>query len=545
MIKKIPRLAAGNRALILGVALAVPFAVNAQTFGHDEFVESKESRADARKNVATESFSSKDREVPRPMSGHPQPKSDAGSGAPWYVDPELIHVLQKEASRRVSAHVQRRGELRVVDVSVSIDMSTKIILADVKDGYRPEPDGDEMFLQELAVTLRHYAEKAGLPINDVDIQFQGHPLKYYYPEELKVPPRVSSNPENRTAMVSAGHGLVRVHPALNWDYQRPDAFGFREDMITPAYGDALQRLLEERSTMTIHRARSRSMELHPDSNRPWEQMSSRYHIKALLPERGDLWNSLPNLVSNDREVKEDIRVRPLYANHLGAGTMISLHTNGNDSSSVRGVEVYYHVDKPQDRALATSVLCGMRELIRAQPGYEDFPVREGANAGNHGENRIGTMPSVLVEIAYHSNPEDSVALQDPVFRTASMKGVEKGVRLFREEKACTPLFLSSIDNITLPPLSSGATAVHFEGNPQFPLTVTLLPAWCSEPGACTPYEYVVTEPSASPVRLKLSCEGSGTGTAKWKTVMRDADGVTTGSVEHTQTCALPSAAAKG
>ena len=285
--------------------------------------------------------------------------------------------------------------------------------------------------------------------------------------------------------------------------------------------------------------------LQPESNRPWEQMSSRYHIKALLPDRGDLWNSLPNLTSNDREVKEDIRVRPLYANHVGVGAMISLHTNGNDVSTVRGVEVYYHVDKPLDRPLAASVLCGMRELIRAQPGYENFPVRDGANAGNHGENRIGTMPSVLVEIAYHSNPEDSAALQDPVFRTASMKGVEKGVRLFREGKTCTPLVLSSIDDITLPPMSTGMTAVHFEGNPQFPLTLNVVPASCSEPGACTPYEWVVIEAVASPVRMQLGCDGSGTGSVRWKTVMRDADGVTTGPVEHTQNCRRPSAAAPG
>ncbi len=541
MIKKIPRLAAGNRALILAVTLAVPLVANAQTFGFEASDAVTGLVTNGPQQIASENASSKSSAALTPMPTHAQSKRDAGSDASWYVDPELTHVLQKEASRKVSAHVQRHGKLRVVDVSVSIDMATKRILADVKDGYRPEPDGDEMFLQELAVTLRHYAEQAGLSINDVDIQFQGHPLKYYYPEELKVPPRVSSNPENRTAMVSAGHGLVRVHPALYWDYQRPDAFGLREDMITPAYGDALQRLLEERSTLTIHRARSRSMELHPDSNRPWEQMSSRYHIKALLPERGDLWNSLPNLVSNDREVKEDIRVRPLYANHLGAGTMISLHTNGNDSSAVRGVEVYYHVDKPQDRPLATSVLCGMRELIRAQPGYEDFPVREGANAGNHGENRIGTMPSVLVEIAYHSNPEDSTALQDPVFRSASMKGVEKGVRLFREGKTCEPFVLSPLPDVSLPTGSSKEQPMEFAGNPQFPVTMEFTTANCSKPGACKPSKTTFTDPNA-PIKANMRCHGTLTGTARWSVVLRDVDGVATAPVEFQQTCHKPGAA---
>ena len=139
-------------------------------------------------------------------------------------------------------------------------------------------------------------------------------------------------------------------------------------------------------------------------------MSSRYHLKALLPEHVDIWNSLPNDTNRDREVREDIRARPLYANHLGVGGLISLHTNGNDNPAIRGLEVYYHEDKPQDRELAAQVLCSMKELIHAEPGYEDFPVRTAPSVGRHGENRIGTMPSVLVEVAYHSNGEDSAAL---------------------------------------------------------------------------------------------------------------------------------------
>jgi len=541
MVENIPRLTSGNRALILGIAMALPHAANAQTFGFEESDAVAGLETNSSPQIATERPSSIGSAAQTPVPIHPQPRSDADSDAPWYVDPELIHVLEKEASRRVSAHVQHRGELRVVDVSVSIDLSTMRILADVKDGYRPEPDGDEMFLQELAVTLRHYAEQAGLPISDVDIHFQGHPLKYYYPEELEVPPRARNNPANQTAMVSAGHGLVRVHPALSWDFQRPVAFGFREDMITPAFGDALQRLLEERSTLTVHRARSRSMELHPNSNRPWEQMSSRYHIKALLPDRRDLWNSLPNLATNDREVKEDIRVRPLYANHVDAGTMISLHTNGNDSSMVRGVEVYYHVDKPGDRPLATSVLCGMRELIRAQPGYENFPVRDGANAGNHGENRLGTMPSVLVEIAYHSNPEDSAALQDPIFRTASMKGVEKGIRLFREGKTCEPFVLAPLPDVSLPTGSSKEQPMVFAGNPQFPVTMEFTTANCSKPGACKPSKTTFDDPNA-PIKANMRCHGTLTGTARWSVVLRDVDGVATDPVEFQQTCHKPGAA---
>lgn len=176
-----------------------------------------------------------------------------------YEDNELIHLLEREASRRVSAHVQANDVLRVIGVNVTMDASRQRILADIGEGYRPEPDGDEMFLQELTVTLRHYAEQAGMAISGVDIHFQGHPLEYYYPDELRVPARALHRSVNQSALVSSGHGLVRVHPHLSWEWQRPDAFGSREDMITPPYGDELQRLLEARSGVTVHRARSRSL----------------------------------------------------------------------------------------------------------------------------------------------------------------------------------------------------------------------------------------------------------------------------------------------
>ena len=107
----------------------------------------------------------------------------------------------------------------------------------------------------------------------------------------------------------------------------------------------------------------------------------------------------------------------------------------------------------------------MRELIHAQPGYENFPVRAESAADGHGENRIGKMPSVIVETAYHSNPDDVAALQDPVFRSASMKGVEKGYRLWATGKTCEPLALHPIPDTDVPVQSARDVEVRYAGNP--------------------------------------------------------------------------------
>lgn len=455
-----------------------------------------------------------------------------------HVDEELIFVLQNEGRRLLSAHLQERGVLRSINVAVSIDTGTSTLTADFGPGFLPGPDEGyaEMFLHTLANTFRHYAEQAGVVVHDVDFLFQGKPLEYYFPEDLAVPPPARANIQNQTALVSSSHGLVRVFPSRSWEYQRPLAFGFVEDMITPAYGDALQALLETRGGLAVSRARNRSLEAHPESDRPWEQMSSRYHLKALLPDRTDIWNELANSTARDREVTEDIRSRPNFANHLGVGGMISLHTNGHPLATVRGLEVYYHGDKPTDRPLAASVLCYMRELIHAQPGYESFPIRDEPNEGRHGENRIGTMPSVLVEIAYHSNADDSAALQDPVFRSASMKGVEKGYRLFREGKDCQPLKGGPIENITMRQGETREVEVPFEGFPRYPVRIVTRNVACPPSWTCRDGEFTLEAPPQTPAKVALVCNNNGSAPLSWETQVIDDDGVQSPPVAHWQQC---------
>lgn len=455
-----------------------------------------------------------------------------------HVDEELIFVLQNEARRLLSVHLEERGVLRSVNVAVSIETGKSTLIADFGPGFLPGPDEGyaEMFLHTLANTFRHYAEQAGVVVHDVDFLFQGKPLEYYFPGDLAVPSPARANIQNQTALVSSSHGLVRVFPSRSWEYQRPLAFGFFEDMITPSYGDALQALLETRGGLAVSRARNRSLEAHPESDRPWEQMSSRYHLKALLPDRTDLWNELANSTARDREVTEDIRSRPNFANHLGVGGMISLHTNGHPLATVRGLEVYYHGDKPTDRPLAASVLCYMRELIRAQPGYESFPIRDQPNAGRHGENRIGTMPSVLVEIAYHSNADDSAALQDPVFRSASMKGVEKGHRLFTAQQPCQPLAIERVADVEVPADSRGNVEVSFKGFPQFPVRILTRNVHCPAGWTCRDGNVVVEEKMESPLVTTLGCWGGLAGILKWETQLVDDDGVKSEWSAHQQEC---------
>jgi len=451
---------------------------------------------------------------------------------------ELLALLEREIGAQLTRHLQEEGRLRHVTVSVAVDPQKRRMVVDFGPGYLPgdEQNYGELFLIPLAADLRHYSDQAGLEILDVEFLFQGKPIEAHFPEDHPMPRAAKSRSAHTQALVSSSHGYIALHPSRAWEFQRPAPLGLQEDVLSPTYGDELQDWLEQRSGLVVHRARSRSKDPHPESGHPWEQMSSRYHLKALLPERADIWNELPNSPSSDREVKEDIRARPNYANHLGVDVMLSLHTNGNAAPGVRGAEVYHHRTKPEDKALGDSILCGMREVIHAQPGYESFPVRAESVAEGHGENRIGTMPSVIVETAYHSNPEDVAALQDPVFRSAAMKGVEKGYRLWATGKACETLALDPLADVQIPVRSSRVVPVAFKGNPQYPLVLELSVASCVG-GNCTPADEEFMDPGR-PVQLELLCNGDGVGTVRWRTRLRDADGVVTEYQEFNQSCVL-------
>jgi N-acetylmuramoyl-L-alanine amidase len=253
--------------------------------------------------------------------------------------------------------------------------------------------------------------------------------------------------------------------------------------------------------------------------------------------------SLPNAEDNLRERDEDIRSRPLYANHIGADSLIHLHSNASENATSRGARVYIQADRATDYAVASSILCSMREIIQAQAAYATFPVAAAPHVENLGENRLASMPSVIVETAFHTNPTDALALQDPVFRTAAMKGVEKGYRLHREGRACETLRITSIPANSGPHNTYIPINVYFEGNPQFPVRFDTVTIACPSGGwTCRNYSTSIANPAPSPLTFSVRCVAPNTkpsATFGVRTVMVDADGVKSASFDHTYTCTRP------
>nr|KAJ9620806.1 hypothetical protein H2204_012116 [Knufia peltigerae] len=461
------------------------------------------------------------------------------------TDVALDLMLTREGQRMLDRFQLARSKSANLAVTASVDLVRQVLVIDL-DRRILDGEDDHSFEdieQRIRTALAAYALQAGAGEVVTEIVYGGKPYSHYFQRDLQF--RQGVAPLGNSVLVSASHGLVSIHPGREWEFQRPLSHGIREDLITPGYAEELQTFLQDRGSASVYRARRNTGDLHPDSMRPWSEMSARYHLMNLLPDRTDIWHHFANSTERDREVKDDIRSRPYYANHLAVEGMLSLHTNASDSPSARGTRAYYHANKQADRELGDMALCYMHELITAQDAYTEFPVAAKSEAARHGENGFAHMPSVVIEIAFHTNAEDAAAFLDPVFRTASMKGVEKGYRLFREGKGCVPLKAEPIQGIQLPQGSSQQVDVAFEGYPQYPIELVTTNVGCPPGWTCSDGKVHITTPDDKPSQITLRCENAGSAPILWDTRVVDADGVKSPSVRHVVQCIRTSRGSNG
>lgn len=112
-----------------------------------------------------------------------------------------------------------------------------------------------------------------------------------------------------------------------------------------------------------------------------------------------------------------LAARTTLANRADADIFVSLHNDWHDDASVTGTAVYYY--KNQDWALADAV---QRGLV-SQLGTVDRGVRH----GNFYVLRNTSMPAVLVEIGFLSNPREAELLSQRWYRLEAARGIFYGI----------------------------------------------------------------------------------------------------------------------
>jgi len=403
------------------------------------------------------------------------------------------------------------------------------------------PEVEEM-QQEVQEALRPILQT--IPsFQGLDWRYGGKDLYFWFPQD-RVPSahrsghEPSSSSASAPVLVSAGHGFYYHHGYADWRAQRTPAHGVLEDEITTNFSSSLTAYLRYKNISVVESRPSNFAE-HDPSGQPYYMIAARYRLKELLPDRPEIWHSLPDDTSDLREYKEDIRSRPLYANDLGAEAAIHLHTNANESDSARGTRVFFAEGRPDSENLGRMVLCYMREQIHSVKSYREYPVPAAPDSGNHGENRLAEMPSIIVEVGFHTNAQDAAAMQDHLFVDASMRGVAKGYRLFKEGKGCeefkaeVPADMSGFvgDVLTIP--------VQGSGYPEFPVMLEGKHETCASGSCGGAYGVAFDESELGRASMRYLCLEDDVARSPFslRVIARDSFGVESEPVQIALTCA--------
>ncbi|SMB92575.1 N-acetylmuramoyl-L-alanine amidase [Thermanaeromonas toyohensis ToBE] len=122
--------------------------------------------------------------------------------------------------------------------------------------------------------------------------------------------------------------------------------------------------------------------------------------------------------------------RAYYANDLKADVFISIHSNSSLNPAVGGTATYIYappgteLEEQRDERLRLA-RCIQESLVAAL-GLRNIGILE----ANFSVLRNTQMPSVLVEVAFISNPEEEKLLNDPAFQAKAAAGILEGLRRY-------------------------------------------------------------------------------------------------------------------
>lgn len=226
------------------------------------------------------------------------------------------------------------------------------------------------------ITMENGQRPDGTPVGRVILHlpyYLGHTLTGSEPGAVTVE-LVASVLHQKTIVVDPGHG--------GSDPGAIGPSGVREKRVTMEVAAILKRLLEEAGA------------------------------RVILTRTGD----------------EDV---PLYdraeiANEQQADLFISIHANSFYTSSKNGAETYYYTTNPLSADLARAV----HQAFVAGIGLADRGVR----SANFVVIREPVMPSVLLEMAFLSNPAEEKLLADPAFQQKAAQAILAGLTRFFESQ---------------------------------------------------------------------------------------------------------------
>ncbi|WP_291350663.1 N-acetylmuramoyl-L-alanine amidase [Desulfosporosinus sp.] len=119
---------------------------------------------------------------------------------------------------------------------------------------------------------------------------------------------------------------------------------------------------------------------------------------------------------------EDLQARVTIANKSKADLFISIHNDANLKPTIQGTSTYYSEDNPKNYAslhLANSIQSAVIDTVKTN--------NRGLKQASFYVLRNTTMPSILLETAFISNPYEEARLQNPTFQKNVASAILLGI----------------------------------------------------------------------------------------------------------------------
>lgn len=130
------------------------------------------------------------------------------------------------------------------------------------------------------------------------------------------------------------------------------------------------------------------------------------------------------VMTRKSDIDVGLRDRVNFANKEDAAILISIHGNALpdclDPNKHRGTSIYYYYN--QSKPLADNIL----KYMTVTAGTQNDQVRQGSLALVRNTNAL----SILIEVAYLINPDDSVLLKDDNFQRKCARAIADGIESF-------------------------------------------------------------------------------------------------------------------
>lgn len=118
----------------------------------------------------------------------------------------------------------------------------------------------------------------------------------------------------------------------------------------------------------------------------------------------------------------DLKARVTLANHYKPDLFICIHNNSFTNPDVQGTSTYYSGDNPkanESLQLANSIQSAIVDTVKTN--------NRGVRSANFYVLRNTTMPAILLEAAFISNPYEEARLQNPVFQKNLSAAIFHGI----------------------------------------------------------------------------------------------------------------------